>query len=392
MVNCDKCLKDDEETVPATHNCKQCSMNFCDSHTTLHNSANKTKSHTPDVVQLEVAVKNCEKCLKDEQETVPATHFCKSCNASLCQAHLTLHNTSNKTKSHVNDIIQLTSSPLTSFVPFSGAFEHIATLGEQETVNFQFSRVAAITIDPVNRSLFVSDKNTFLEFDLKTKKLKNQFKEPQNRENKMLNYDPKDDALIYMIHRCSSALIVKTSRDGKMIYWETAVGVVKGITVDRKDGTVYVLQKNGVDFLSSTNGSIVKSLRNDINGKSIFEMQNIDSIGINHDNDLVLIDQYNIIVSDKNGKILKKHTKHSTVLHVRPQFEPVTNRIFCVSSGIVFMNEDGTCVTNFENEKSQRYRFNLFYPGEGLDIALDTESGELYAGVHSDSEFVIVFK
>ena len=403
--NCDKCLKDEDETVPATHSCPSCNMCFCENHLNLHNTSNKTKSHASSVVPIESqvsAAKNCDKCLTDDEEKVLATHHCKQCNAHMCENHLKLHNSSNKTKSHVNDVSELTSAGSSSggssvaassggFVPFSGNYNHIGTLGENEDFNFEFAGVAGLAIDPVNRTIFVADRWTFFEFDLKTKMLKNHFKEPQDRDNMHLCYDTKDKALVYVIDRCCASTIVKISRNGKMVFWENdGTGMIYSMAVDKVDGTIYIAQNGGVDFLSPDTGKIIKTLRQNIQGNNVFGLSRIDCMGINVNNELVLINEDTILVTNKNGKILKKFDKQRTYTQKCPQFEPNTNKIYCVQYGIDSMNEDGTCLTSFMNENSP-YKFGLYHAGSGMVIALDSATGELYCGF-AEKNVVLVFK
>ena len=98
---CAKCL-DDEEQTQATHFCKTCALHFCEEHLTLHNKANKTKFHVDDLVELkkESSVPHCTKCFDEAEEKTNATHHCSDCDAYFCELHLTLHNKSNKTKFH----------------------------------------------------------------------------------------------------------------------------------------------------------------------------------------------------------------------------------------------------------------------------------------------------
>ena len=384
---CDKCLKDEEEEVIATHSCPTCSMNFCENHINLHNNSNKTKSHASSVVEIP-ALKNscdCAKCLKEHGESIAAGYWCEQCKVNLCENHFKLHNKSTKTSSHTHKVL----TTVARNVPFSLEYEDEKKLGENEDFNFEFTGPNAICLDSKHGKLFVSDRSTIFEFDTKTKLMVNHFKEPQDRDHYHTCYDLRDDALVYVIDRCCASTIVKISRDGKMTYWENDedMGIIRSMAVDKHDGTIYLLQRGGIDFLCPDTGKVIKSLRENLQGQNLFGNTDFASLALNSNNDLVLLSEYEMIVCNKKGKILKKvEVKTPCGRTGRLVIENETGRIFTTQYGIVSMNQEGQEWVDYNNEF-----FDVSTSGKGIDIALDCENGELYCSSRSKT-CVLSFK
>ncbi|EFC37987.1 predicted protein [Naegleria gruberi] len=346
----------------------------------------KSSNKKPRVKKPKVEVKYCDKCLKDEEEKVQATHYCSGCSMNYCEAHINLHNSANKTKGHAES--GQVSSLAAAHVPLAllPDLQQICVLPNPDS---PFS----CTIDHGYGSLFVLDGDMFMEYDLTTKELVNHFREPQERRAVRVCYDSNDDTLIYVLDRCASHDIVKTSRDGKMIHWQLDdQSPIRDMSVDPIDGTIYTVQNDGIVCVKD--GKVSSTLRENINGNNMFvdTYDNICGVTTNHENNLIVVSNRYIITCNKKGKIFSKVEKVSSGASKRIHLDPSGEHMYFIGdSGIESTKLNGTCRTEFRNDKvDYDHKFEVSR-GEGIDMAIDFTSGEVYV-VNPHKSKVQVFK
>ena len=314
--------------------------------------------------------KLCNKCLA-EDEQVLATHHCSECNQNYCGAHLHLHNTSNKTKSHAETgkVSKILSNA--SLLPSLKQHVDLPSL----------SKPKCSAIDLKHGSLFVANDLIIVEFDVATKKVKASFKEPQEDAPFKMCYDPNDNALVYCIDRGAYFDITKVSRDGKKIFWSiNKQSRVRDMCIDRHDGSIYTIQKDGVVILNR-DGKVTATLREDVCGQNMFvpPFEYLFGITTDFDNNLLLTSSKSIIKADKTGNVISRVSRVSPGAASRLTLDPSGQLLYYIGDeGLESTKLDGSCLTLFKNENADSdHKFELD-GGEGLEMGIDFTTGEFY--------------
>ena len=320
--------------------------------------------------QLSV-LKECQWCLQHDDEHCVATHQCADCKVDsheyLCELHANIHKQVKKFKSH--NMQSLSFGPICD-LKINPTFK----LSE-----FKFYQPSSCVI--AQQSLFVTDRDSIFEFNLKSGELVQHFNEPQERYPRNLCYDPSDDTLVYCIERGSSFDVVKLSKNGKRILWELQDQLrISDMCVDKmNNGNVYTVQKDGIVVINK--GKVVNTLRDDLNGDNMFINIAYDSlVGVATDcNDQLIISTKRwILICDKKGKILKKGQKIREGESCRIQIDPIqSDRIYyigdeCLESCLL----NGTKRMILKYDPNYEERFEI-YCGAGLDFVIDFESRQL---------------
>ncbi|KAG2388781.1 hypothetical protein C9374_000220 [Naegleria lovaniensis] len=252
---------------------------------------------------------NCTKCLQDD-ETVEATHHCPLCKADLCEQHLSLHNNANKTKDHTPQVQSLGPTE----IPFSLKFEYSALVGDAEDLAFEFMDPQGLFVDTKNNTLLVADraqKKVFI-FDIKTRKLKSSFEAPYQPYQICVDYN--EDTII--IAAKDAHKVCKVSMDGQELMWAFGAGQgydettmvynPQGVRVDPVDGTVYVCSTDQHRIvLLSKDGKYLRSIgATNRLGPVKFE----NPVGLDLDKD------GNLLVTETFGKAVRLISKKGSVV------------------------------------------------------------------------------
>ena len=337
MPDCAKCLLE-EENIPATHHCPLCKVDLCESHLTLHNSSNKTKDHASQVKSLSNTT--CAKCQKEEQVDIDATHQCIECDCKMCSLHAALHKGYPKYASHQVKQLGFTE------VPFSGKFELVGTVGDQEEFVFEFSKPNGLFVDTKHKTLLVADsgKKTIFAFDLETRKLRYQFVAPYIPTQLCVDYN--DDTILISSKEDSS--VVKVSLDGQELFWKFGGGKSfeedklyepQGICVDPVDSCVYVCCEKRICVISK-DGKYLRAIGQN-NGKGPVEFDFARGLDMDKDGNLLVTEVFGQrvrIISKKGAvvKLLNEAGKGSAQGQVNyPEHaivEPCTGNIFVADS------------------------------------------------------------